>query len=247
MSEEKQKTALITGANRGLGLGTARALAKQGIRVLLGVRQEKAGREAEEKLKGEGLDAEFVRLDLGDAGTHKSVAKYIEERFGKLDILVNNAAVHLEGAAGGDEALNTPVEIYRQTFEVNLFNLIELTQTLLPLIRKSEAGRIVNLSSALASNALHSDPNSPIYDLKYPAYDISKSAVNAYTVHLSYKLKDTPIKVNAADPGWVKTDMGGENAPLEIEDGIKTPVALATLPADGFTGKFIHLGKELPW
>lgn len=111
----------------------------------------------------------------------------------------------------------------------------------------SEAGRIVNVSSALGSSTLHSDPTSFLYDFKIPAYDASKAAVNSFTVHLAYELKDTPIKVNAAHPGWVKTEMGGENAPMEIEEGVKTSVDLATLPDDAPSGRFIHLGAELPW
>jgi NAD(P)-dependent dehydrogenase (short-subunit alcohol dehydrogenase family) len=122
-----------------------------------------------------------------------------------------------------------------------------LTTTLLPLIRKSPAGRIVNLSSVLGSLALHADPKSPIYDKKNFAYDASKTALNAYTVHLAQALRDTPIKVNSAHPGWVKTEMGGENAPMELSEGGKTSAQLATLGADGPSGGFFHMGQPLPW
>ena len=249
MSNVEQKIALITGANRGLGFGTARELAKQGIKVLLGARNEQTGQEAEKALQDEGLDVEFILLDLGNPATHKSAADYIEEKFGKLDILVNNAAINLEFANGLEPlpASQTSIDTYRKTFDTNFFDLVEVTRTFLPLVKKSKSGRIVNLSSGLGSSTLHADPNSFIYDFKIPAYDISKAAVNSYTVHLAYELKDTPIKVNAAHPGWVKTDMGGENAPMELEEGVKTSVALATLPDDGYSGKFIHLGEELPW
>jgi NAD(P)-dependent dehydrogenase (short-subunit alcohol dehydrogenase family) len=115
------------------------------------------------------------------------------------------------------------------------------------LIRKSAAGRIVNLSSILASLTHHADPASPIYDTKALAYDASKTALNAFTVHLAHELKDTSIKVNSAHPGWVKTDMGGEYAPMEVSEGGKTSMMLATLPADGPTGGFFHLGETLPW
>jgi len=118
---------------------------------------------------------------------------------------------------------------------------------LLPLIRKSEAGRIVNLSSILGSLTLHADPNSPIADFKSIAYDASKSALNQYTIHLAYELKDSKIKVNSAHPGWVKTDMGTDAAPMEIPDGAKTSVELALLGPEGPTGRYIHLGQELPW
>ena len=138
-------------------------------------------------------------------------------------------------------------EILRQVFETNFFAVVELTQTLLPLIRKSPAGRIVNLSSILGSLTLHSDPSSDIYSMKAFAYDASKTALNAFTVHLAQALRGTPIKVNSAHPGWVKTDMGGQAAPMEVSEGGKTSVQLATLPDDGPTGGFFHLGQPLPW
>src|SRR6266403_52826 len=139
------------------------------------------------------------------------------------------------------------LEVWRKTFDTNVFGLIATTQAMLPLLRKSAAGRIVNLSSILGSIHLHATPGSPIYDMKLPAYNVSKSAVNAFTVQLAYELKDTTIKVNAAHPGWVKTDLGGEGAPMEIEDGAKTSVALATVGEDGPNGGYIHMGKPLPW
>jgi NAD(P)-dependent dehydrogenase (short-subunit alcohol dehydrogenase family) len=245
----EKKIALITGANRGIGFETARQLGQKGIKVLLGARTEKLGKEAADKLKEQGLDIEFLLLDVSNEITHVGAAKYIEEKFGKLDILINNAGVNLEGSPGNPikPPSQTPLEIYLKTFEINFFNLIALTQKLLPLIRKSEAGRIVNLSSILASLTLHADPGSVIYDSKFPAYDMSKAAVNSFTIHLAYELKDTPVKVNAAHPGWVKTDMGGEHAPLEVDEGAKTSVALALIGENGPTGKYIHLGEELPW
>ncbi len=122
-----------------------------------------------------------------------------------------------------------------------------MTQAFLPLLKKSDAGRIVNLSSILASMTLHSDPTSPIYGFKIPAYNVSKTAVNGWTVQLAYELRDTKIKVNAAHPGYVKTDMGGPSAPMEIVDGAKTSVALALIDASGPNGAYIHLGEPLPW
>ncbi|HWT65988.1 MAG TPA: SDR family NAD(P)-dependent oxidoreductase, partial [Terracidiphilus sp.] len=167
-----------------------------------------------------------------------------------LDILINNAGV----AAGGFPPVGpehstgeVPLDTLRRVYETNFFAPVALTQTLLPLIRKSPAGRIVNLSSILGSLALHADPKSPIYQAKSFAYDASKTALNAFTIHLAYELRDTPIKVNSAHPGWVKTDMGGDSAPMELSEGAKTSAALATLPADGPTGGFFHLGQPLPW
>ena len=132
-------------------------------------------------------------------------------------------------------------------FETNFFAPVALTKTLLPLLKKSTAGRIVNLSSILGSLTLHADPKSPIYNAKSFAYDASKTALNAFTIHLAYELRNTKIKVNSAHPGWVKTEMGGDQAPMELSEGSKTSVALATLPDNGPTGGYFHLGKPVPW
>jgi NAD(P)-dependent dehydrogenase (short-subunit alcohol dehydrogenase family) len=147
----------------------------------------------------------------------------------------------------GNETSTTSDKLLRETFETNFFAVVALTQTLLPLLRKSDAGRIVNLSSILASLTLHATKGSPIYDAKTFAYDASKSALNAFSIHLAHELRGTKIKVNSAHPGWVKTEMGGEGAQMEIVDGAKTSVQLATLPADGPTGGYFHMGESLPW
>jgi len=182
---------------------------------------------------------------VNDEGSIHKAAARIERDYGRLDILVNNAGVMLDDRE--KKPSEQSLEVWRKTFETNLFGLVATTRVLLPLLRKSAAGRIVNLSSILGSITLHATPGSPIYDAKTPAYDASKSAVNAYTVHLAWELKDTPIKVNAAHPGWVKTEMGGEGAQMEIQDGAKTSLALATLGADGPNGGFLHMGETLPW
>ncbi len=181
---------------------------------------------------------------MNDRASYDSVAKFIADKFGRLDILVNNAAISNDGAYN---ASNLPINLLRQTFDTNFFGLIESTQKLLPLISKSEAGRIVNLSSILGSLTIHSDPKGGFDDFKPFGYDSSKTALNAFTVHLAHALRDTKIKVNSAHPGWVKTDMGGEAAPLEVEEGAKTSVQLATLPDDGPTGGHFHLGQPVPW
>jgi NAD(P)-dependent dehydrogenase (short-subunit alcohol dehydrogenase family) len=244
----KGTIALVTGANRGIGFETARQLGQKGMHVLMGARNEAKGKEAETKLKGEGLDVEFILLDVDDPKTHAKAAKTIEEKFGKLDVLVNNAGILIDEKNNGSfvTTSRTSMDVLRKTFETNFFNVVALTQTLLPLIKKSAAGRIVFLSSGLGSLTWHSDPKSPIYNYKPMAYDVSKTALNAFGVHLAHELKDTAIKVNVAHPGSVVTDMNA-NGDLEVSEGAKTSVALATLPADGYSGKFIHLGKELPW
>ncbi len=239
-----KKIALITGANKGIGLETARQLGKAGVTVLVGARDAGRGEAAAQTLRGEGLDARFVPLDVTDSASLTDAAQIIAQDFGHLDVLINNAGVGSWGAASeetGDE--------WRRVFETNVFGLVNTTRTFLPLLRKSDAGRIVHLTSILGSLTLASDPHSPIGGNTGhgAAYGASKSAVNMYTVHLAAELKDTPIKVNAAHPGWVKTEMGGEGAQMEVVDGAKTSVQLATLPADGPSGGFFHLGKTLPW
>jgi NAD(P)-dependent dehydrogenase (short-subunit alcohol dehydrogenase family) len=244
---QNKKVALITGANKGIGFETARQLGKLGITVVVGSRDAAKGDAAATKLRAEGIDARPLKLDVTQAKDREAAFKFIEEHFGKLDILVNNAGIAEDGGWGKNTTSATSAATLQKTFETNLFAPVALTQGLLPLLRKSPAGRIVNLSSILASNTLHSDPKSPIYNSKAFAYDASKSALNAFTIHLAHELRDTHIKVNSAHPGWVKTDMGTDAAPMEIVDGAKTSVALATLAEDGPNGAFIHLGKALPW
>ena len=238
--------AFITGANRGLGLETARGLGKLGITVVLGVRDQSKGDAAVKELKAQDIKAEALVFDALKPATFQDVYTYLANQHGKLDILVNNAGVAL-GPLHGNNASMAPPELLRRTFDVNFFSVVELTQVLLPLIRKSPAGRIVNLASILGSLGVHQMPDSPLAQAKELAYNASKTALNAFTVHLADELKDTPIKVNSAHPGWVKTEMGGAEAPMEIGEGSKTSVQLATLPADGPTGGFFHLGEPLPW
>ncbi len=243
-----KKIALITGANKGIGFETARQLGKQGVSIIAASRNKERGIAAVEKLHAEGIDAEFLQLDVDNDAEIQFAFEFIQNKYGKLDILINNAGIQVEHGDWGVN--NTPTiseKALRETFDTNFFQVLKLTNTLLPLIRKSEAGRIVNLSSILGSLTLHSDPSSPIYNSKLFAYDTSKTALNSYTIHLAAALQDTPIKVNSAHPGWVKTDLGSDAAPMEVEDGAKTSVALALLEADGPTGKYIHLGQELPW
>jgi NAD(P)-dependent dehydrogenase (short-subunit alcohol dehydrogenase family) len=245
MAQDK-KVALITGANRGIGLETAKQLGEQGVTVLVGARSLSAAEDTAAKLKQSGIDAYPVQLDVANEADRKAAAKFIGEKFGKLDILINNAGVNANTGFTSVVSETKDDELQR-VFDTNLFAVVALTRELLPLIRKSDAGRIVNLSSILGSNTLHADPNSPIANFKSLAYDASKAALNAYTIHLAWELKDTPIKVNSAHPGWVKTEMGTDAAPMEIPDGAKTSVALALLGSDGPSGRFIHMGSELPW
>lgn len=246
MSETTGKVALITGANKGIGLETARQLGKLGVTILVGARDLAKGDEAAGVLRGVGVDARAIKLDVANEADRAAAAKYIEKEFGRLDILINNAGVMLDPRTGNATS-TTPAALLYETFETNFFAVVELTQTLLSLLRKSEAGRIVNLSSILASLTLHATKGSPIYNSKTFAYDASKSALNSFTIHLAHELRGTKIKVNSAHPGWVKTEMGGDGAQMEIGDGAKTSVQLATLPEDGPTGGYFHMGEALPW
>lgn len=235
------KIALITGANKGIGLETARQLAALGYEVVVGARKEAEGRKAAEEI---GAKAHFLHLDMNDASTFPAAAEWLESKFGRLDALVNNAGIGLDN---GMKPSQTPMELIRKTFETNVFALVELTQILLPLLRRSDAGRIVNVSSILGSLTLNADVNAPLGEWRSFGYNGSKAALNMFTATLAYELRDTKIKVNSAHPGWVKTDLGGENAPLGVTEGALTSVRLATLPADGPSGGYFHNQDVLPW
>jgi NAD(P)-dependent dehydrogenase (short-subunit alcohol dehydrogenase family) len=245
----ENKIAFVTGGNRGIGLQTALEL-KNYAKVVIGSRDKAQGDKALNELRAAGVDASVLQFDVTDSKSHQAAYNYFESKYGRLDILVNNAGIaagKFPGTGPEHSATEVPMDVLRKVFETNFFAQVALTQKLLPLIRKSPAGRIVNLSSILGSLTLHADPKSPIYHAKSFAYDASKTALNAFTVHLAYELRDTDIKVNSAHPGWVKTDMGGPQAPMELGDGAKTSVALATLGADGPTGGYFHFRESLPW
>jgi NAD(P)-dependent dehydrogenase (short-subunit alcohol dehydrogenase family) len=244
-----EKVALITGASKGLGFETAYQLGVKGYTVIVAARTQQKSNETAEKLKSKGVHAVGMQLDVVNDNDVDNLSKSINEHFGKLDVLVNNAGVQLDfpGFMPGNSTETVSMDILKQTFEINYFAPIALTQKLLPLLKKSTAGRIVNVSSIMGSLALHADSNSPIYGIKLLAYNSSKTALNQFTLHLAEAIKDSPIKVNSAHPGWVKTDLGGEYAPMSIEDGVKTIVELSTLDENGPTGAFIHLGESLPW
>ena len=244
------KVAFITGGNRGLGFQTALDLKDPNIKVVIGSRDLKQGEEAVAKLRAAGVDADALKFDITSSADHKAAYDYFSSKYRRLDILINNAGIAggvFPGVGPEHNAADVPLDILHKVFETNFFAQVALTKELLPLIKKSPAGRIVNLSSILGSLSLHADPKSPIYNAKSFAYDASKTALNAFTVHLAYELRDTNIKVNSAHPGWVKTDMGGESAPMELSEGGKTSAALATLPADGPSGGYFHMGQPLPW
>jgi NAD(P)-dependent dehydrogenase (short-subunit alcohol dehydrogenase family) len=243
----ENKIALITGANKGLGLETGRQLGKLGYIVLLGSRDALKGEVAARQLRDDGVDARVVKLDVLKQTDIDAAAAMIEANFGKLDALVNNAGVMLEKGWTKNTTSETTMENLRATFEANLFAAFAVTRAMLPLLRKSEAGRIVNVSSILGSISLQATKGSPTYSTKLFAYNASKAALNMLTISLAHELRGTRIKVNSAHPGWVKTDLGGSAAPMNVVDGAKTEVDLATLGEDGPTGGFFHAGSAIPW
>jgi len=246
MPEKKteQKIALVTGGNRGIGFETCRQLLDAGCIVIMGSRVPVRGVEAVAELKNAGYDnIRYMHLDMNDPETFILTRDQIEKDYGRLDILISNAAISIDGKLKID---SVPVSVIRDTFEANFFNLIELTQLLLPLIRKSSAGRIVNQSSILGSLTYHSMPDSPIKGAKAFAYNASKTALNAFTVHLADLLKDTNIKVNSAHPGNVRSDMNPKGE-LSLEEGAKTAVELALFADDDPSGGYFYREHILPW
>jgi len=238
-----QRTALVTGANRGIGLAVCRQLASHGVTVLLGARDAVAGEQAAGALRAEGLDVRAIRIDTADARSFESARDFIACEFGRLDILVNNVGMGFDWA---HTAADVPMQMLRDTFEINFFSVVDLTQRLLPLLRKSPAGRIVNQSSAIGSLAGRADRSSWSQGDWPLAYSASKTALNAFTLHLACALRDTRIKVNSAHPGIVRTDPNPQGL-ISPEEGARTAVALALLPADGPTGGFFHLGSPIAW
>lgn len=242
--EHTSKIALVTGATRGIGLETARQLAISGVHVLLAGRDRSKAVEAALKLQAQGLPTEAIALDVTDSASIAKAAADVQRRFGRLDILINNAGVF------NDDLQRKPseqsMETWRTTFDTNVFGVVATTQAFLPLLKQAPAGRIVNVSSLLGSITANADPASPIYNFKVPAYNVSKSALNAWTVQLAHELRDTSIKVNAVHPGSVKTDMnaGGE---LTVEQGARSSVRMALLDGNGPSGDFVHLEESLQW
>jgi NAD(P)-dependent dehydrogenase (short-subunit alcohol dehydrogenase family) len=249
---EKKRIAFVTGGNRGVGLGTAIGLGKRGVAVVIGVRTQAQGEEALRVLQDKDITASYLLFDVCKEEDHDRAYGYFADKYGKLDILVNNAGIMLEGPRTELDLPNTTLVVsdtaLRKTFDVNFFGVVALTQKLLPLIQRSEAGRIVNVSSILGSLQIHATSDDPrLPNHRQFAYNVSKTAMNAFTIHLAQTLRDSGIKVNAAHPGWVRTSMGGDNAELDIEEGAETSVELAMLEDDGPTCVYRHRSQTIPW
>ncbi|MDB5085991.1 MAG: dehydrogenase [Bacilli bacterium] len=238
------KIVLITGGNKGIGFETARQLGHLGFTILLGSRDETKGKEAMAALKTENINAKVITLDVTDLDTIQSAVKQIDDQYGSLDVLINNAGLSLDG---GVPPSQLELVNLRMTYETNVFGMFSVTKAMLPLIKKSPAGRIVNLSSGLASLTLNSDPESEFYGLNLLAYMSSKTAINALTVLFAKELRDTSIKINSADPGFTSTDLNGHRGYRSVEQGASIVVKLATLANDGPTGGFFDENGVVPW
>ncbi|SEI42595.1 SDR family NAD(P)-dependent oxidoreductase [Pseudomonas sp. NFR16] len=245
------KVALVTGSARGLGFEIAKQLGLCGARVIIGSRESGRATTVASDLKGLGITVSALKLDVTSEDDRLAAFTTIDADYGKLDILINNAGVLLDSVDAGVPAKwrpsETPVNVLRETFEANFFAPVLLTQRLLPLLKRSEAGRIVNLASIRGSLTHLSDPDSPVYPGHALAYDSSKVALNAFTVLLGEELRDTSIKVNAIHPGWLRTEMGGKNADLSVEEGARTVVQYACLADDGPTAGFFSRDERMPW
>ncbi|KQT21023.1 short-chain dehydrogenase [Chryseobacterium sp. Leaf405] len=230
------KTALITGANKGIGLETAKQLSQKGINVYLGSRDINKGEEIVAKLKNDGYkNITPIEIDVTKPQTIKKAQNIIEKETGHLDILINNAGI---SGITPQNALETPPDEYLDVMNVNLYGVIRTTQSFIGLLKKSSEPRIVNVSTSVGSLSLQSNPQWPAYDYgKYAVYASSKAAMNMYTVHLAYELKNTNVKVNAVCPGYTKTDFTGFNGG-EVEDAAKRIIKFALIDDNGPSGKF---------
>ncbi|ADG11417.1 KR domain-containing protein [Caulobacter segnis] len=238
------RVALVTGANKGIGLQIARQLGEAGVGVVIGARDPSRGAAAAEALAAEGLKVQSVALDVTDPANIEAVAKIIDAEHGKLDILVNNAGI-VDGRDGPPSL--AAADAARRVMETNFIGALSVTQAMLPLLRRSKAARIVNLSSSLGSLTLNGDPNSPYYSARLLGYNASKAALNMLTVQLAAELRDTPIVVNSVSPGYVKTDLTGGGGFMTPEEGARLPVAYALLGEDAASGRFVEPGGETPW
>lgn len=236
-----KRVALVTGANKGIGLEIARQLAQTGVRVIIGARDVERAKLAVDALRSEGLEADGLRLDLDDHTTIGAAAASIGNEHGKLDILVNNAGIFDFNDAPPSSA---SLDAVRRVLEVNFIGALAVSQAMLPLLRSAPSGRIVNLASSLGSLALNADPTSPYYSQQYIGYNVSKAALNMLTIQLSEELRGTGIVVNSVSPGFVKTDLTGYGT-MTPEEGARLPVQYALAGKE--TGLFVEPGGHTPW
>jgi len=236
MNQSSKQVAIITGANRGIGLETCRQLSQQGIRTILTSRDESKGQAAVRNLREEGGEILYHQLDVTDLGSISRLLSFVDENFVQLDILVNNAGVFLDR---GTSVFDLPLEILQATMDTNFVGALNMCQAFVPLMRKNKFGRIVNVSSGMGSITSMGGHSA--------AYKLSKAALNALTRIMADELKEDNILVNTMAPGWVRTDMGGPSAPRSLAQGADTIIWLATLPDDGPTGGFFEDRQMVPW
>ncbi|MEA5564365.1 SDR family oxidoreductase [Anabaena sp. UHCC 0399] len=228
------RIAVVTGSNRGLGYAISRKLSQIGIRVILTSRNETDGLATKQQLFSEGLDVDYHLLDVTDDASVQQFTQWLRETYGKVDILVNNAGVNPTTKPEESSLLTVQLETMRVTFETNVLAVVRISQALIPLMQVENYGRIVNISTEMASLSTIPDDYYPLA----PSYRLSKVGVNGITAILAKELQGTNILVNAYSPGWMKTDMGGDQAPFTAEEGAETAVYLATLPDGGAQGQF---------
>jgi NAD(P)-dependent dehydrogenase (short-subunit alcohol dehydrogenase family) len=238
------RIALVTGANKGIGFEIARQLGKAGLRVKLGARSVALGEAAASTLHDEGSDVRFIAIDVTDPATIQAAAVAIEREHGRLDVLVNNAGINdpEDGAPS-----TTSLEAVRRVFDTNFFGVLAVTQAMLPLLRRSAAGRVVNVSSGLGSLTNNSDPEWTFSGVKIAGYNASKAALNMLTVQFAAELKDAGIKVNSADPGYTATDLNGFRGQQTVPEGAASAIRLALLGDDEPTGGFFSSSQQVPW
>ncbi len=241
--QEPKKVALITGANKGIGFEVARQIAEAGWTVLPAARNEELGRQAAAKLQAEGLDAHFVHVDLNAKETATTAAETIRKQFGKLDLLINNAAI--TGTEDGPPS-KVNIEALEAVMQTNYMGTVAVTQAMLPLLQAAGKAQIINVSSELGSVSLQTDPNWKFAPVKVLAYCASKAALNMFTVQLAYEFRDGNIAVNSTNPGYTATDLNNHSGPQSIEEGAAEIVRVALLDQP-VTGKFLETGGEIPW
>jgi NAD(P)-dependent dehydrogenase (short-subunit alcohol dehydrogenase family) len=241
--------ALVTGASRGIGRATAHRLARDSAHVILTARNVADVQDAADRLNGEGLSASALQLDVTDDASVRAAAEHVESRFHRLDVLVNNAGI-LPEATQAQPAEAIDVAMFRQTFGTNLIGAVTVLEAFLPLLRRSEAGRIVNVTTTMASLSDQTNPESPYYTTVVPAYQASKAALNNVTIALAKALVETSIKVTSVCPGFVQTDLTPVNrtqAPLTAEEAAEVVHRAATLPDDAPSGTFVDAAGTVPW
>lgn len=235
-----KRVAVVTGANRGLGYETSKQLANDGYRVVMACRDQAKGQEAEQKLKDEGLDVTFHQLDVTDEASIGALVDYLKNEEGRVDVLVNNAGSILDVRDPEKASVFTvDMDTMREAFEINVFGATVLSQRIIPIMREAGFGRVVNVSSGMGQL---DDMGGGV-----PSYRMTKTALNALTRMLSAEVHDDKVLINSVCPGWVKTDLGGPSARLEVEEGVKTIVWLAELPDDGPRGGFFREKQPIPW